>query len=104
MSHPSQLELSMYADEALGEPAAAAISAHLQGCTHCRAVAAALETETRAITNALLVREDAPVAIPTFCRPMSLRSFAIANIGAGQELLGAIEHGGAVAHGPSGCV
>ncbi len=86
MSHPTQLELSMYADEALGDPAAGAVSAHLADCHECRAVVAALQAEAGAITMALQAGEDAPAAMPQFSRPISLRSFAIANIGTGLVL------------------
>lgn len=83
MTHLTQLELSMYADDALNEAERANVHAHLENCPHCQAACSALQQEVRVLQNAL--REDTPpdMKIPEFKRPISLKGFAMANIATG---------------------
>lgn len=82
MTHPSELELSMYADGALPDAQVAEIASHAQTCDVCRTRLDALSGDVQQI-RAALVEDDAqfaPSPIPKFARPTSLRNFAIANI------------------------
>ena len=45
MTHPSQLELSMHADNALPAVEASAVTQHIESCTECQASLAAMQGE-----------------------------------------------------------
>ncbi|NKC00765.1 MAG: hypothetical protein GKR90_20030 [Pseudomonadales bacterium] len=83
MSHLTQLQLSMYADNALSGEEVAAAKAHLDSCPDCRTQWVAFQQESRVLTGT--IKEEAPVevVIPKFKRPISLRGFAMANIATG---------------------
>jgi cytoskeletal protein CcmA (bactofilin family) len=82
MTHPTPLELSMHADEALPPNEAEQVAAHVEACELCQSQLSALRAETQHLVTAL--RADTPEdarEVPTFSRPASLRGFALANIG-----------------------
>ena len=86
MTHLTELELSMYADGALDEEALARVEAQIAASEVCRERAAASLAQTQALTTALAVEHSAPPSvadIPKFSRPMSLKNFALANLGTG---------------------
>ncbi|MGI9325857.1 MAG: hypothetical protein ACR2PZ_11605 [Pseudomonadales bacterium] len=86
MSHPTQLQLSMHADEALPAQEALAIAAHVETCTTCQATLAANRDELRFIASAMLIESPEmtrEVVVPKFARPTSLRGFALANLATG---------------------
>ncbi len=82
MSHPTPLELSMYADRALAPAEQEALEAHVHACEACRAELAALERETSQLTVALEGELEIP-EMPKFSRPATLRGFALANVATG---------------------
>jgi cytoskeletal protein CcmA (bactofilin family) len=61
MSHPSELELSMYAD-ALEGPAIRRLESHLEDCAACRSAVSGLTAERASLTDAL--QQEEPVRIP----------------------------------------
>jgi cytoskeletal protein CcmA (bactofilin family) len=78
MRHASELELSMYADGALEEAAAARLEPHLRSCARCRAAAEALQAECLSLTYALqqenpLLQQEEPMSIPKLHYPMAPR-------------------------------
>ena len=86
MTHLTQLQLSMHADNALSADEAIAVTEHVDSCAICKSRLAAVRDEVRFIASALQL--EAPeaaleVAVPEFSRPMSLRGFALANLGTG---------------------
>jgi predicted anti-sigma-YlaC factor YlaD len=88
MNHLSQLQLSMYADGALGAEDVTEIRAHLDNCDSCQAHWSAAQQETRVLTGTIkeaVEKEEVETefAIPKFKRPISLRGFAMANIATG---------------------
>lgn len=85
MSHPSQLQLSMHADQALPADEAEQVAAHVAACAECAAQLSALQQETRHISATLELEADqsAEVVIPKFKQPATLRSFALANVATG---------------------
>ena len=86
MTHPSELKLSMYADDALGAEEAASLRQHIDSCPTCRAALAAVRDEAQLIGAALKIEEpgmDSAIAVPKFSRPTSLSGFALANVVAG---------------------
>ena len=86
MTHPTQLQLSMHADNALSADEAIAVTEHVELCTTCQATLAAVRDEVRFIASALQIEapeEPWEVAVPKFSRSMSLRGFALANLGTG---------------------
>lgn len=62
MSHPSELELSMYADRALEGPATSRLDSHMETCAACRSAVSGLRAERASLTEALL--QEGPVRIP----------------------------------------
>ena len=86
MTHPSELKLSMYADDALAAEEAASLRQHIHSCPTCQAALAAVRDEVRFIGAALKTEEPAMVSaieVPKFSRPTSLSGFALANVVAG---------------------
>ena len=86
MTHPSELKLSMYADDALAAEEAASLRQHIDSCPACQAALAAVRDETQLIGAALKIEEPGMVAatkVPKFSRPTSLSGFALANVAAG---------------------
>lgn len=86
MTHPTLLQLSMHADDALDESEAAMVAAHVDTCETCRAQLTAVRNEAQFITTALQIEvpgEQREVSIPAFSRPATLRGFALANLGMG---------------------
>ncbi len=77
MTHLTQLQLSMHADNALSADETIAITQHVESCTTCQARLAAVRDEVRFIASALQIEapeESSEVVVPKFSRPMSLRS------------------------------
>ncbi len=86
MTHPSHLQLSMHADKALSAHEAIAVTQHLESCPACQTRTAAVRDEARFIVTALQIEateEPWEVTVPKFSRPLSLRGFALANLGTG---------------------
>ena len=86
MTHLTQLQLSMHADNALSADEAIAVTEHVDSCAICQSRLAAVRDEVRFIASALQLetREASlEVAVPEFSQPMSLRGFALANLGTG---------------------
>lgn len=84
MTHLTELQCGMFADGALAGAESDAVVAHLASCVDCHARLAALREESAMIRAALSRVADVEVpATPTFRRPLSLGTFAIANIGTG---------------------
>ena len=86
MTHLTDLQLSMHADDALPTDEVAVVSRHLEGCVECQAKLAAAKDEIRFIALAMETgpsEELAAVVIPQFSRPTSLRNFALANVVSG---------------------
>lgn len=83
MTHLTDLQCSMYADAALPDDEAGSVESHTQTCESCRAQLAVYVQEKQLIAN-VLITEDldivTPTEIPKFSRPISLRSFAMANL------------------------
>ncbi len=85
MSHLTDLQCSMYADNAIPEGKLAELESHLAGCEQCRQRVDGFVQERSFISNALEFDDiAAPVPPMTkFYRPMGLREFAIANVETG---------------------
>lgn len=83
MTHMTDLQCSMYIDEALPRVEADAIAGHIESCSLCQARLAEFSDEKRLIGTALSI-DDADVVpnviVPKFAKPASLRQFAIANV------------------------
>lgn len=82
MTHLTDLQCSMYADEALPGPEADMIMHHMESCSVCQSRIAEFIDEKRLI-GAVLSIDDVVVpniATPKFDKPVSLRNFAIANV------------------------
>ena len=81
MTHPSELELSMLADEALPAPEATRLTEHVDACEACRTRLAALREESTFLATMMALEgEAAERPVPQFTRPASLRGFAILNL------------------------
>jgi cytoskeletal protein CcmA (bactofilin family) len=80
MTHPTQLELSMYADEALLADEANQMASHVDGCEICQAQLSALDAERQQLFAALHTDTMGEVVVPKFVRPSNLRGFALVNI------------------------
>jgi hypothetical protein len=80
MTHPTQLELSMYADEALLADEANQMASHVDGCEICQAQLSALDAERQQLFAALHTDTMGEVVVPKFVRPSNLRGFALANV------------------------
>lgn len=86
MTHLNVLELAMYVDDALEGDALARVDEHLASCAQCTARLATQRMEVSALRSALATElTEVPEAaqIPPFSRPMSLKNFALANLGTG---------------------
>ena len=86
MTHPTDLQLSMHADDALPTDEVAVISQHLETCVECQSKLVAAKDEIRFIAVAMETgpsEELAAVSIPKFSRPANLRNFALANVVSG---------------------
>ena len=86
MTHATQLQLSMLADNALPEDETVSVTEHIESCSACKANLAVLQDEARFINTALQI--EAPevsgdVVVPKFSAPSGLRGFAIANLATG---------------------
>ena len=68
MTCPHELELSMYADRALDNDAAAGIEAHLQTCASCHATVSALRAETAWLSE-VLGADEALLTVPALALP-----------------------------------
>ena len=86
MTHPSELQLSMHADDALSGDDAAVVAKHLESCAVCQSRYAVFRAEAQFIASAMMAEAGdeslAPTA-PKFARSTSLRSFALANLATG---------------------
>lgn len=83
MTHATELQLSMHADNALPADEATGVVEHLKTCTTCQARFAIAQAEARFIATAMRIEsfEEIPnVVVPKFSRPVSLRGFAFANV------------------------
>ncbi|MDH3644196.1 MAG: zf-HC2 domain-containing protein [Gammaproteobacteria bacterium] len=83
MTHPTQLQLSMYADAELPPDESDQVAVHVGSCEACQAELSALRTETEYLAAAM--QADAPedfreLVLPKFSQPASLRGFALANV------------------------
>jgi len=86
MTHPTELQLSMYADNALSADDAIVVRDHVESCDVCRALLASARAEVGLLATAM--SSDSPqdtraVAIPKFSKPASFRGFALANVATG---------------------
>ena len=88
MIPPSLLQLSMYADKALSEEEQKAVDALLEENELSREQLADMQNEARSLEAALQFQLDGEreIAIPKFKRPLTLRGFALMNIGTGLVL------------------
>ena len=64
MTHPTQLELSMYADEALLADEANQMASHVDGCEICQAQLSALDAERQQLFAALHTDTMGEVVVP----------------------------------------
>jgi cytoskeletal protein CcmA (bactofilin family) len=83
VTHPSLLQLSMRADEALSAEQAALVDAHISSCTACQTLLTGIQAEARQLQVAMQLEvpgEARDLVIPKFSAPVSLRGFALANI------------------------
>ena len=83
MTHPTQLELSMHADDALPSDEADQLAAHVDACEICQAQLSILGAERRCLVTVMrsdAAEDEQEVVVPRFSRPASLRGFAMANI------------------------
>lgn len=83
MTHPTELQLSMHADEALPADEATQIARHVEGCEVCQAQLAGLQAERQQLLASLradTLEDHREVTVPKFVRPSNLRGFALANI------------------------
>jgi len=85
MSHPTPLQMSMYADNALPADEANIVVSHLDTCDACRTLLSAHQSETLFLNSAMHNDEPdlAELVIPEFSRPASLRGFAMVNLATG---------------------
>ncbi|MFP6834954.1 MAG: zf-HC2 domain-containing protein [Pseudomonadales bacterium] len=86
MTHPTQLQLSMHADNALSAEEAVTVTEHVKSCETCRASLATVRDERRFLAFARKIEapeEAGKTAVPKFSGPLSLRGFALANLGTG---------------------
>ena len=83
MTHPTRLQLSMHADSELSSEEAITVAEHVESCAACQAKLAAARSEARFITSAMQIEAASDVVVPKFSRPLSLRSFALANLATG---------------------
>ncbi len=85
MSHPTPLQMSMYADNALSADEATEVVSHLDNCAACQTLLSAYQDETQYLATA--IQNDDPdlaeLVIPEFSRPASLRGFAMVNLATG---------------------
>jgi cytoskeletal protein CcmA (bactofilin family) len=85
MSHLTELQFSMYLDQAVPNDELATLEQHLRDCSQCEHRANQLSLEAKLISAALAFNDEtipAPPAIK-FARPIGLREFAIANVATG---------------------
>ena len=82
MIHLTDLQCSMYIDEALPGVEADTIVSHIESCSPCRTRLAEFIDEKRLISTALNIDETivVPNVVPKFSRPVGLREFAMANV------------------------
>jgi cytoskeletal protein CcmA (bactofilin family) len=79
---PSPLVRSMYADSELSAADAAALEAHLEFCSVCRARIGALRAERGALRALLAETDPVDVPVPRFERPLGARGLALLGLGA----------------------
>ncbi|MBV1876787.1 MAG: hypothetical protein KUG79_04000 [Pseudomonadales bacterium] len=82
MTHLTELQYSMYADEALPPAEVKHVKAHISACKDCQLRFTAYSDEKRLIRNALSVEQlvAIPGVLPKFTKPVSLQTFALANV------------------------
>ncbi|MBT4160601.1 MAG: hypothetical protein HOE54_04790, partial [Gammaproteobacteria bacterium] len=83
MSHLTDLQLSMHADGALAENEVAGLQSHIDSCSACHGRLIDYTEERRLIGTALQSDDNVAVPdieMPRFKPPITLRSFAIANL------------------------
>lgn len=86
MTHLTDLQLSMYADDALPANEVDWVLQHLESCVNCQAQLAEAKSEIRFLAEAMTndsLDNLSELVIPTFSRPTNLRNFALANIATG---------------------
>jgi hypothetical protein len=83
MTHLTELQLSMHADDALSADESRAATTHLAACEICQAVFQVNLDEKGIIATALNQESAEAKPIPKFSRPASLKEFAIANVATG---------------------
>jgi len=77
MTCPTELSLSMFADDALEARNAAEVELHLAGCERCRSRVAALRDEARALRRALAY-DAATAVVPAFVQPTTVGAMGVA--------------------------
>ena len=82
MNHLTDLQCSMYVDEALEHGDVEAITQHLESCSDCQTRINEFAEEKRLIRVTLTVEDSVvvPGVMPKFKKPLGLREFAIANL------------------------
>ena len=82
MTHLTDLQCSMYADEELPGVEVETVASHIESCDLCRDRLAEFVTEKRLIGAALAIDDVAipKIVVPKFTKPAKLRTFAIANV------------------------
>jgi len=83
MTHLTDLQLSMHADNALASDEASTVAAHLAICEVCLGKLDAAKRETGLLSvalNADPLHETSALEVPKFSRPAGLREFAMANL------------------------
>lgn len=87
MTHLTPLQFSMFADGALTQSEQADADVHLQDCEQCQQALAQFRAESRLISHAMQATPESFVQLqadtPKFKRPLTFRSFALANLGTG---------------------
>ncbi len=88
MNHLTLLELSMHADGALLPAQSASVTEHLAACDTCRNRLANYAQEKQVVAQSLKSFEpDVPaLEMPAFKKPITLKSFAVANLVTGLTL------------------
>ena len=78
MTHPSNLQLSMLADKALGDDESAELNAHITACGHCRSRLNNLQAEVVHLKDVLAHSEFS--TIPEFVTPLKLKDMFVSTM------------------------
>jgi len=82
MTHLTDLQCSLYVDEALSADEARVVISHLDSCSRCQTRAAGFVNEKGVIASSLRIEDRVvvPALVPKFSKTISLRDFAVANV------------------------